>query len=144
MIHSPSTSHSRMLTAVCILCADYTILDCIYSDVERTYYILDVMCWRGHPVYDCPVRLSSLLGNSRKLIWSIKKWKSGPEKCFSASCWLCNFFFCSLINRLIFVSSGSSLKSRRKTACQRLPDATLWANNTKNTFSSLPVSLSSF
>ncbi|XP_023153034.1 snurportin-1 isoform X1 [Amphiprion ocellaris] len=34
--------------------ADYTILDCIYSEVDRTYYILDVMCWRGHPVYDCP------------------------------------------------------------------------------------------
>ncbi|XP_062859734.1 snurportin-1 [Trichomycterus rosablanca] len=32
---------------------DYTILDCIYSEVDRTYYILDVMCWRGHPVYDC-------------------------------------------------------------------------------------------
>ncbi|XP_010882601.3 snurportin-1 [Esox lucius] len=33
---------------------DYTILDCIYSELERTYFILDVMCWRGHPVYDCP------------------------------------------------------------------------------------------
>jgi len=33
---------------------DYTILDCFYSEVDRTYYILDVMCWRGHPVYDCP------------------------------------------------------------------------------------------
>uniref|UniRef100_A0A674N5I8 Snurportin-1 n=1 Tax=Takifugu rubripes TaxID=31033 RepID=A0A674N5I8_TAKRU len=32
---------------------DYTILDCIYSEVDRTFYILDVMCWRGHPVYDC-------------------------------------------------------------------------------------------
>ncbi|KAK3526428.1 hypothetical protein QTP70_025460 [Hemibagrus guttatus] len=32
---------------------DYTILDCVYSEVDRTYYILDVMCWRGHPVYDC-------------------------------------------------------------------------------------------
>ncbi|XP_041034096.1 snurportin-1 [Carcharodon carcharias] len=32
---------------------DYTILDCIYSEVNRTYYVLDVMCWRGHPVYDC-------------------------------------------------------------------------------------------
>lgn len=39
--------------------SDYTILDCIYSEVDRTYYILDVMCWRGHPVYDCPVRLAS-------------------------------------------------------------------------------------
>ncbi|XP_077425600.1 snurportin-1 [Vanacampus margaritifer] len=33
---------------------DYTILDCIYSELDRTFYILDVMCWRGHPVYDCP------------------------------------------------------------------------------------------
>ncbi|XP_029431116.1 snurportin-1 isoform X2 [Rhinatrema bivittatum] len=32
---------------------DYTILDCIYSEVARTFYVLDVMCWRGHPVYDC-------------------------------------------------------------------------------------------
>ncbi|XP_005000870.1 snurportin-1 isoform X2 [Cavia porcellus] len=32
---------------------DYTILDCIYSEVSQTYYVLDVMCWRGHPVYDC-------------------------------------------------------------------------------------------
>lgn len=42
-----------------MLHADYTILDCIYSEVDRTYYILDVMCWRGHPVYDCTVRLVS-------------------------------------------------------------------------------------
>lgn len=57
MIHSHSASYPRVLTVLCILCADYTILDCIYSEVDRTYYILDVMCWRGHPVYDCPVRL---------------------------------------------------------------------------------------
>ncbi|KAG9337015.1 hypothetical protein JZ751_029874 [Albula glossodonta] len=35
---------------------DYTILDCIFSEVDRAYYILDIMCWRGHPVYDCSVR----------------------------------------------------------------------------------------
>lgn len=32
---------------------DYTILDCIYNEVSQTYYVLDVMCWRGHPFYDC-------------------------------------------------------------------------------------------
>ncbi|XP_044294849.1 snurportin-1 isoform X2 [Varanus komodoensis] len=32
---------------------EYTILDCIYNEAKQTYYILDVMCWRGHPVYDC-------------------------------------------------------------------------------------------
>ncbi|NXD69593.1 SPN1 protein, partial [Eolophus roseicapillus] len=31
----------------------YCILDCIYNEAKQTYYILDVMCWRGHPVYDC-------------------------------------------------------------------------------------------
>lgn len=55
-----------MCVYVCFVCsclstADYTILDCIYSEVDRTYYILDVMCWRGHSVYDCPVRLLLLL-----------------------------------------------------------------------------------
>lgn len=29
--------------------ADYTILDCIYSEVNQTYHALDVMCWRGTP-----------------------------------------------------------------------------------------------
>lgn len=59
VIHSHSTSHLNMLTVSYILYADYTILDCIYSEVDRTYYILDVMCWRGHPVYDCAVRFAS-------------------------------------------------------------------------------------
>ncbi|OBS67098.1 hypothetical protein A6R68_04364 [Neotoma lepida] len=40
---------------------DYTILDCIYSEVNQTYYVLDVMCWRGHPFYDCQVRIDNLL-----------------------------------------------------------------------------------
>lgn len=31
---------------------DYTILDCIFSESTNTFYVLDVMCWRGHPVYD--------------------------------------------------------------------------------------------
>lgn len=32
---------------------DFCILDCIHHDSTRTYYVLDIMCWRGHPVYDC-------------------------------------------------------------------------------------------
>lgn len=31
----------------------YTLLDCIFSEVEKTFYILDIMCWNQHPVYDC-------------------------------------------------------------------------------------------
>lgn len=32
---------------------DFCILDCIHHDSTRTYYVLDIMCWRGHPVYNC-------------------------------------------------------------------------------------------
>eukprot|EP00794_Sanderia_malayensis_P010156 gene10156-11193_t len=31
---------------------EYTVLDCIYSEVSHTFYIIDLTCWRGHPVYD--------------------------------------------------------------------------------------------
>lgn len=43
---------------------DYTILDCIYSEVKQTYYVLDVMCWRGHPFYDCQVSIDTPLVSS--------------------------------------------------------------------------------
>jgi len=29
---------------------DYCVLDCIYSEADRTYYVLDVLSWKGHPV----------------------------------------------------------------------------------------------
>lgn len=29
-----------------------TILDCLYNELEKTYYVLDIMCWNGHPIYD--------------------------------------------------------------------------------------------
>ncbi|GFO14599.1 snurportin-1-like [Plakobranchus ocellatus] len=33
-------------------CRDTTILDCLYSESTKTFYILDLMCWNGHAVYD--------------------------------------------------------------------------------------------
>lgn len=33
--------------------AGYTILDCVYNAQTHTYIVLDLMCWRGHQVYDC-------------------------------------------------------------------------------------------
>ncbi|KAG2185052.1 hypothetical protein INT43_000965 [Umbelopsis isabellina] len=32
---------------------DYCILDCIFDPVHWVYYVLDIMCWKGHPIYDC-------------------------------------------------------------------------------------------
>ena len=31
----------------------YCILDCIFHEANATYYIMDVMCWRGYSLYDC-------------------------------------------------------------------------------------------
>lgn len=31
----------------------YTILDCVYSDSNGVFYILDMMCWDGYQYYDC-------------------------------------------------------------------------------------------
>jgi len=32
---------------------NYSILDCIYDEEIKTYYIRDIMCWKGYPTYDC-------------------------------------------------------------------------------------------
>lgn len=33
--------------------SDFCILDCVYDAVHWTFYVLDVMCWRGYPIFDC-------------------------------------------------------------------------------------------
>ena len=38
---------------------DNCILDCIFHEGTRTYYVLDIMCWRGHPVYDSDTEFRS-------------------------------------------------------------------------------------
>lgn len=31
---------------------NYCILDCLFHEGQQTFYVLDIMCWGGHPVYD--------------------------------------------------------------------------------------------
>ncbi|KAK3097029.1 hypothetical protein FSP39_005735 [Pinctada imbricata] len=31
---------------------DNAILDCLFNEQEGTYYVLDIMCWKNHPIYD--------------------------------------------------------------------------------------------
>jgi snurportin-1 len=47
-----------------------TILDCIYSEADRKYYVLDVMCW-GHPVYDSETEF--------RFYWMQTKLQETPE-----------------------------------------------------------------
>lgn len=32
---------------------DFCILDCIFHEADSTYYIIDMMCWKGYALYDC-------------------------------------------------------------------------------------------
>ena len=32
---------------------DFSILDCVFEEMTMTFHVLDVMCWRSHPFYDC-------------------------------------------------------------------------------------------
>ncbi|KAI9275976.1 hypothetical protein BY458DRAFT_506685 [Sporodiniella umbellata] len=38
---------------------EYTILDCVYNPVNWTFYVLDLMCWRGYSVADCDTSFRS-------------------------------------------------------------------------------------
>eukprot|EP00899_Mesostigma_viride_P003454 jgi/Mesvir1/13109/Mv06088-RA.1 len=31
----------------------FSILDCIYHERDDTYYVIDMMCWKGYLLYDC-------------------------------------------------------------------------------------------
>ncbi len=50
---------------------DYSILDCVFYEGTRTYYILDVMCWGGHPVYDSDLEF--------RTFWKEQKVKESAE-----------------------------------------------------------------
>lgn len=40
---------------VCSSHLDSTVLDCIYSEVNKTFYILDIMNWKTFPLYGSEV-----------------------------------------------------------------------------------------
>ncbi|CAH1796903.1 unnamed protein product [Owenia fusiformis] len=31
---------------------EYSVLDCVWSEALQTYFIIDMMCWKSHPIYD--------------------------------------------------------------------------------------------
>lgn len=38
------------------LVSENVILDCLFDEKEGIYYVLDIMCWSNHPVYDSEVK----------------------------------------------------------------------------------------
>ncbi|XP_061166718.1 uncharacterized protein LOC133175617 [Saccostrea echinata] len=50
---------------------DNVILDCIFDENEGIYYVLDIMCWRNHPVYDSETEF--------RFFWLTSKFQEVPE-----------------------------------------------------------------
>ncbi|XP_052276684.1 uncharacterized protein LOC127875954 isoform X2 [Dreissena polymorpha] len=50
---------------------DNAILDCIYHEVEKTFYVLDIMNWKNHPVYDSDTDF--------RFFWMLSKLQEVPE-----------------------------------------------------------------
>jgi len=44
---------------------EFCILDCILHEPSFTYYVLDIMCWRGNYYFDCPADFRFFWLNSK-------------------------------------------------------------------------------
>ncbi|PKA61271.1 hypothetical protein AXF42_Ash006168 [Apostasia shenzhenica] len=45
----------------------YCILDCIFHEPDQTYYVIDMVCWRGYSLYDCTAEFRFFWLNSKLL-----------------------------------------------------------------------------
>ncbi|GAB2221355.1 hypothetical protein Droror1_Dr00012530 [Drosera rotundifolia] len=43
----------------------YCVLDCIYHEADQTYYVIDMVCWRGYSLYDCSAEFRFFWLNSK-------------------------------------------------------------------------------
>lgn len=43
----------------------YSILDCIFHEQDQTYYVIDMVCWRGYSLYDCTSEFRFFWVNSK-------------------------------------------------------------------------------
>ena len=69
-----------MFCSNCYFKGDATILDCLYSEAQQTYYVLDLMCWNGHDIYESEVMIEmrfylyekSILYNDINCSWLVE------------------------------------------------------------------------
>lgn len=61
----------------------YCILDCIFHEQTATYFLLDLMCWRGHALYGCNAEF--------RLFWRDSKLREEGCGNAAASAWQFKF-----------------------------------------------------
>ncbi|KAK4776830.1 hypothetical protein SAY86_005518 [Trapa natans] len=58
----PSGSRSRDASGTS---QSYSIMDCIFHEPDQTYYVIDILCWRGYSLYDCSAEFRFFWLNSK-------------------------------------------------------------------------------
>ncbi|KAF3775633.1 Snurportin-1 [Nymphaea thermarum] len=43
----------------------FSILDCVFHEHDQTYYVIDMICWRGYSLYDCTAEFRFFWLNSK-------------------------------------------------------------------------------
>ncbi|PSS07675.1 Snurportin-1 like [Actinidia chinensis var. chinensis] len=43
----------------------YCILDCIFNELDQTYYVIDMVCWAGYSLYECTAEFRYFWLNSK-------------------------------------------------------------------------------
>uniref|UniRef100_A0A7N0UY15 Snurportin-1 n=1 Tax=Kalanchoe fedtschenkoi TaxID=63787 RepID=A0A7N0UY15_KALFE len=43
----------------------FSVLDCIFHEQDQTYYVIDMVCWRGYSLYDCSAEFRFFWLNSK-------------------------------------------------------------------------------
>ncbi|XP_026410697.1 snurportin-1-like isoform X1 [Papaver somniferum] len=43
----------------------YCLLDCIFHEHDQTYYVIDMICWKGYSLYDCTAEFRFFWLNSK-------------------------------------------------------------------------------
>ncbi|XP_057480600.1 uncharacterized protein LOC130767674 [Actinidia eriantha] len=43
----------------------YCILDCIFNELDQTYYVIDMVCWAGYSLYECTAEFRFFWLNSK-------------------------------------------------------------------------------
>ncbi|KAL9672642.1 hypothetical protein QQ045_028894 [Rhodiola kirilowii] len=43
----------------------YSVLDCIFHELDQTYYVIDMVCWRGYSLHDCTAEFRFFWLNSK-------------------------------------------------------------------------------
>ncbi|XP_033750905.1 uncharacterized protein LOC117335093 [Pecten maximus] len=105
---------------------DNAILDCLFNEAEGTYYVLDIMCWKNHPVYDSETEF--------RFFWLHSKFSEEPDLGIKSD--ENPFKFVALPN---FVCTQESIGLAINTANFEIDGILFYHKRTHYTFGSTPL-----